>query len=64
VNLNECRLRAGVGSGWKSVSGAYRVLVGRSEGNKLLGRPRCRWEDNIEMDVQEMGWGMEWFDLA
>jgi len=32
--------------------GAYRVLVGRPEGNKSLRRPRCRWEDNIKMDVQ------------
>jgi hypothetical protein len=36
---------------------AYRVLVGRPEGKSLLGRPRCRWEDNIEMTVQEMTWG-------
>jgi len=36
--------------------GAYRVLVGRLEGEKPLGRPRRRWEDNINMDFQEMGW--------
>jgi hypothetical protein len=36
---------------------AYRVLVGRLEGKSLLGRPRCRWEDNIEINVPEMGWG-------
>jgi hypothetical protein len=37
--------------------GAYRVLVGRPEGRRPLGRPRRRWEDNIKMDLQEMGWG-------
>jgi hypothetical protein len=36
-------------------SGAYRVLVGKSEGKRPLGRPRCRWEDNIMMYLQEMG---------
>jgi hypothetical protein len=45
--------------------GAYRVLVGRPEGRKPLGRPRRRWEDNIKMDLQEVGWeGMDWIDLA
>jgi hypothetical protein len=36
---------------------AYRVLVGRPEGRKPLGRPRHRWEDNIKMDLREVGWG-------
>jgi hypothetical protein len=36
---------------------AYRILVGRPEGRRLLGRPRRRWEDNIKMDLQEVGWG-------
>ena len=35
--------------------GVHRVLVGKSEGKKQLGRPRCRWEDNIKMDLQEVG---------
>jgi hypothetical protein len=35
--------------------GVYRVLVGRSEGKKQLGRPRLRWEDNIKMDLREIG---------
>jgi hypothetical protein len=44
---------------------AYRVLVGRPEGRRPLGRPRCRWEDNIKMDLQEVGWGgMDWIDMA
>ena len=43
----------------------YRVLVGKPEGKRPLGRPRSRWEDNIKMDLQEVGcWGMEWIDLA
>jgi hypothetical protein len=39
--------------------------VGKPEGNKPLGRPRRRLEDNIKMDLQESGWeGMDWIDLA
>jgi hypothetical protein len=37
--------------------GAYRVLVGKPEGRRPLGRPRRRWEDNIEMDLREVRWG-------
>ena len=44
--------------------GAYRVLVGRPEERRPLGRPRRRWEDNIKIDLQETGWGMDWIDLA
>jgi hypothetical protein len=44
--------------------GAYRILVRRPEGRRPLGRPRHRWEDNIKMDLQEVGWGMDWIDLA
>jgi hypothetical protein len=36
--------------------GAYRILVGRPEGRRPPGRPRHRWEDNIKMDLQEVGW--------
>ena len=36
--------------------GGYRVLVGKPEGRRLLGRPRRRWVDNIRMDLNEMGW--------
>jgi hypothetical protein len=45
--------------------GVYRVLVGKPEGRRPLGRPRHRWEDNIKMDLQEMGFGdVDWTDLA
>ena len=37
--------------------GVYRVLVGKSEGKRPLGRPRHRWEDNIKMDIQDVGCG-------
>jgi hypothetical protein len=37
--------------------GAYRVLVGKSKGRKPLEKPRRRWEDNIKMDLREVGWG-------
>ena len=45
--------------------GVYRVLVGKPEGKRPLGRPRRRWEDNIKMDLQEVGCGsIEWIELA
>ena len=45
--------------------GVYRVLVGKPEGKIPLGRRRRRWEDNIKMDLQEVGCGgMNWIDLA
>jgi len=44
--------------------GVYRVLVGKPEGKRLLGRPRRRWEDNITMDLQDVVcWGMHWIEL-
>jgi hypothetical protein len=36
---------------------AARILVGKQEGKRPLGRPRCRWVGNIEMDLREIGWG-------
>jgi hypothetical protein len=43
----------------------YRVLVGKPEGRRPLGRPRRRWEDGIRMDLEEIGWGsVEWIHLA
>ena len=43
----------------------YRVLVGKPEGMRPLGRPRRRWEDNIKMDLKELGCGgMDWIGLA
>jgi hypothetical protein len=45
--------------------GAYRILVGRPEGRRPLGTPTSRWEDNIKMDLQEVGWrSMDWIELA
>ena len=45
--------------------GAYRVLVGKPEGKRPLGRPRHRWEDNIKMDLQEVECGgVDWIELA
>ena len=46
-------------------SGARLVVVGKPEGKRPLGRPRHRWEDNIKMDLKEVGCGsMDWIDLA
>jgi hypothetical protein len=43
----------------------YRLLVGKPEGNRPLGRPRSRWVDNIRMDLGEVGWGdLDWIGLA
>jgi len=45
--------------------GVYRVLVGKLEGRRSLGRPRHRWVDNIRMDLKEVGCGyMDWIGLA
>ena len=45
--------------------GVHKVLVGKPEGKRALGRPRCRWEDNIKMDLQELGRGSgDWMELA
>jgi hypothetical protein len=44
--------------------GAYRILVGRHEGRRPLGITWRRWEDNIKIDLQEVGWGMDWIELA
>jgi hypothetical protein len=44
---------------------AYKILVGKPEGKSPLGRPRHRWEDNIRLDLREVGWGgVDWIDLA
>jgi hypothetical protein len=44
---------------------ACRLLVGNPEGKRPLGRPRCRWVDNIKMDLGEVGWGdVDWIGLA
>jgi hypothetical protein len=47
----------GVGSTYGEKSDKYRVLVGSLEERRPLGRPMCRWEDNIKMDLQEVRWG-------
>jgi hypothetical protein len=45
--------------------GVHRVLVGKPEGKRPLGRSRCRWEDNIKMDLQEFGGSCgDWMELA
>jgi hypothetical protein len=45
--------------------GVYRVLVGKLEGKRPLGRPRRRWENNIKRDLQEVGCGsVDWIELA
>jgi hypothetical protein len=46
--------------------GVYRVMVGKPEEKKPLGRARHRWEDNIKMDLQKACWGrdMDWIDMA
>jgi hypothetical protein len=47
------------------VRGAYNILVGRPEGRRSLGRPRHRWEDNIKMELREIGFGnVNWINFA
>jgi hypothetical protein len=44
---------------------AYRILVGKPEGNRPLGRPRYRWVDSVKMDLRERGWnGIKWITQA
>ena len=44
--------------------GVHRILVGKPDGKRLLGRPRRRWLDNIKMNLQEVGGGGDWMELA
>jgi hypothetical protein len=45
--------------------GAYRLLVGKPEGKRPLGKPRHRWVDNIKMDLGEIGWGgVDWIRIG
>jgi hypothetical protein len=49
----------------REMRGAYNILVGRSEGRRPLERPRRRWEDNIKMDLWEIGFGdVDWIHFA
>jgi hypothetical protein len=49
----------------REVRGAYNILIGRPEGRRPLGRPRRRWEDNIKMDLREIGFGdVDWIYWA
>ncbi|KAJ4431048.1 hypothetical protein ANN_19641 [Periplaneta americana] len=65
-NIKSRRLRwAGHVARMGESRNAYRVLVGRPEGKRPLGRPRRRWEDNIKMDLREVGYdGRDWIHLA
>jgi hypothetical protein len=56
---------AGHVAGMGEKRNAYRLLVGKSEGKRPLGRPRRRWVDNIRMDLGEVGWrDVDWIGLA
>jgi hypothetical protein len=55
----------GEGMGMRDQKGVYMVLVGRPDGRRPLGRSTCRWEGNIKMDFQDVGWGgIGWIALA
>jgi len=66
VRVTKSRMRwAGHVAHMDERRGVYMVLVGKLEGKRPLGRPRRRWEDNIKMDLQEVGCGvMDWIELA
>jgi len=46
------------------VRNAYKILVGKRERNRPFGRPGCRWEDNIKLNVIEIGCGVNWIHLS
>jgi len=57
--------RAGYVAGKGERRDIYRVLVGKLEGKRPLGRPRRRWEDNVKMDLQEVGsGGIDWIEMV
>jgi len=63
--INSRKMRwTGHGARMGERRGVYRVLVGKPDGKRPLGRPRASWEDNIKMDLQEVVRGMDWIDLA
>ena len=65
VSRGKNRKYAIIMSNLKKLISSCRVLVGRPEGKRPLGRPKLRWEDNIKMDLQEVEWwDMDWIDLA
>ena len=65
IQVNKLRIRwEGHVARMGDMTGAYRVLVGRPEGKRLLVRSRRRWEYNIKKDLQKVEWGMDWIDLA
>jgi hypothetical protein len=67
VRVIKSRIMRWVGNVARMVEGrcVYKVLVGNPEGKRPLGRPRLRWEDNIKMDLLEVGCGgMDWIELV
>jgi hypothetical protein len=63
--INDTYMWAGNVTRMGAKSNAYRILAGKPEGKRPLGRPRSGWVDNIKMDLTEIGWnGMDWIDLA
>jgi hypothetical protein len=49
----------------REMRSSYRILVGKPEGKRPLGRPRCRWTDNMKMNLREIGWdGVDWIELV
>jgi hypothetical protein len=48
---------------WRKVE-VLAGFSGKPKGRRPLGRPRCRWKDNINMDFKEVGWGTDWIDLV
>jgi hypothetical protein len=66
VKVIKSRRMRGVGhvARMENEKSVYRILVGRPEGKRPLGRPRRRWEDNIKMDLSEIGIDVNWIQLA
>jgi hypothetical protein len=64
MNKSRSMRWAGHIAGMGEKRNAYRLLVGKPEGKRPLGKPRCRWMYNIKIDLGEVGWGdVDWIDL-
>jgi hypothetical protein len=65
IRVINLRIWAGYVAFMGKVRNAYKILIGKPEGKRLHGRPRCRWKDNVKLGLREIWWeGVDWIHLA